>query len=326
MMDRAVEIAGFLVQHKWNDAQQTSFAADFSPRRYARLEQDGRTAILMDADPDQKTMSFVCIAKLLGSFGITSPTIIAADPMRGLVLMEDLGDRNMGVMLDAGADAKPLYLRATDVLIHLHKNFDKTAVQDINLPVFDAALFTVQAELFLDAYLPFTLDREATESERALFSDAWQDALHGIDAMPQTLLLRDFIPDNLMDIAGREGQQSVGVLDFQDAGLGPIAYDLSSLCEVVRRDGCDQMLNDVIAYYHRNAQPPVSVKQLTGACRILAAQRHLRILGIITQLAKKTGRREKLAYAPRVWKYLDILLQDDALKPLRAGLKKIGVR
>ena len=156
---------------------------------------------------------------------------------QGLVLMESFGGQNFGNMLDAGADALPLYRRAVDVLVHLHKSFDKTRARELDLPIFGGALLAAQVELFLDYYIPYAKERDATRDEGEGFRDAWRQALKGIETLPESLMLRDFMPDNLMDLQGRKEWKSVGVLDFQDAGLGPIAYDLASLCEEVRREG-----------------------------------------------------------------------------------------
>ena len=231
--------------------------------------------------------------------------------------MEDFGSRNFGQILDSGDAAKPLYLRGADVLVRLHKNFAPSQAQGLDLPVFDSALFVTQVGLFLDFYFPNATGREATADEHQSFRVVWRGILQNISAVPQSLMLRDFMPDNLMDLPERKDWRSVGVLDFQDAGLGPIAYDLASLCEVVRRDGGDRIAEEVIAYYHRHAAPTLSIAELKIACTILAVQRHLRVLGIITQLAKQKGRREKLAYLPRIWNCLDHLLADVALKPLK---------
>jgi aminoglycoside/choline kinase family phosphotransferase len=353
MMNRAVQIAGFLAQNGWDSAAAIPLAADFSPRRYARLEKtDGARAILMDADDGQKTPELIAVAKLLRGCEISAPEIFAADPMHGLVLMEDFGDGNFGKMIDSGAAPAPLYRRAVDVLVHLHKTFvvsDNSFHKDSEvplplreglgegykneLPLYNSALFTAQVELFLDAYIPYAKNRPATAEEGESFRAAWKEALKPIEALPQTLLLRDFMPDNLMDLPERENWRSVGVLDFQDAGLGPIAYDLASLCEAVRRDACpvprhggnDLLLDEMIVYYHETAQSPVSVTELKTACHILSAQRHMRILGLIVQHAQKTGRREKLEWLPRIRKYLDGLLKDNALTPVKSFMEYLNV-
>jgi aminoglycoside/choline kinase family phosphotransferase len=320
-MNRALDITTFLAQQGWDAADQWPLDADFSPRRYARLDHpDGKRAWLMDADPDQKTPEFVEIAKLLRELGVYTPEIFAADPENGLVLMEYLGNQNIGRLLDSGAAAKPLYRRATDILIHLHQKFDPATARDLDLPLFGGALFGTQVELFLDYYIPYIKGREAAFEESESFRAAWKTTLKGIEALPQTLMLRDFMPDNLMSMPDNK----IGVLDFQDAGLGPFIYDIASLCEMVRRDGGDAMLTEIIAYYHERVKPALSIAELTRACHILSAQRHMRILGIVARMAAK-GRTDKLAFLPRIQGYLSRLLEDEALKPVREWVRMAGI-
>jgi aminoglycoside/choline kinase family phosphotransferase len=321
MSNRAVEIAGFLSQHGWDEASPTPLAADFSPRQFARLEnREGRRAILMDATGDQKTPDFIAIAKLLRGCDLSAPEIYAADPLRGLVLMEDFGDANIGRMLDSGTPSVALYRRAVDVLAHLHKTFDRSMAKDMDLPVFGGALFSTQVEVFLDAWFLYAKERAATAEESESFRAAWKQALKGIEALPQTLLLRDYMPDNLMDLSERTEWRSVGLLDFQDAGHGPVAYDIASLCEAARRNIEPGMLDDMIAYYHEKARPSISADELKAACHILSAQRHMRILG--PQWTKMTEARRKQEWFLRITKYLDHLLQDPALKSVRLWIEQ----
>ncbi|MFY9287767.1 MAG: phosphotransferase [Alphaproteobacteria bacterium] len=323
MSRRALEIAAFLEQSDWAEADQFPIEADFSPRRYARLDRaDGKRAILMDADPDQHTDSFVDIALLLKSMDISAPEIYAAHDENGLVIMEYLGNRNCGNALDAGGDAKALYRRAVDLLIHLHQTFDKEKARSIDLPIFSAALFASQVETYLDYYFPYVKGREATREEGEEFRAAWRQVLKSVDQWPQTLMLRDFMPDNLMDLKDREGWRSLGVLDFQDGGLGPAAYDLASLCEVVRRDGGDQYLHEMIEYYYNQMKPTQSLAEFKNICILLSLQRHMRILGVIVRLAQKTGRQEKLAFIPRIQSYVQDLVDHPALLPLKVWLQQ----
>lgn len=318
MNKRAVEIAGFLAQSGWGDTDNMPLAADLSPRRYARLENNQKhRAILMDADDDQKTIEFIALAKALRHCGISAPDILAADPHLGLVLMEDFGDRNFGRMIDNGETAAPLYRRALEVLVQLHRSFDRHMVQNVRLPIFDTRLFTEQVALFLKTYIPYVQNREATLKETENFHSAWHIVLQPITALPQTLMLRDFMPDNLMDLPERNGIATTGVLDFQDGGYGPIAYDVMSLCDVARRDGGDDFLDAMIEYYHMQARPSVSLPDLKAGCHILSAQRHMRILGIVTAWSQKTGRQDKLSWLPRIRKHLCLLLADEALRPVR---------
>jgi N-acetylmuramate 1-kinase len=319
MSSRPLEIATFLNQHQWDTAQMQAFDGDFSTRRYARLlKESGPTAFLMDADLDQKTPQFLTIAKILRTLGIKAPEIYAADPGRGLVLMEDFGSRNIGALLDKGESPLPYFLRAAELLAKLHRGFDPAIMACSDLPVFDANLFTTQAELFLDAYFPVVTKREASDEERQDFRTAWQTVLRFVETMPKSLLLRDFMPDNLMDLP----DGNLGVLDFQDSGIGPIAYDLASLCEEVRRDGGFALLPDVIAHYRETAKNEISQSDLLRACTIVSAQRHMRILGIIVRLSLRTGRCDKFAFLPRIRHHLGHILKEPTLLPVKMWVEK----
>lgn len=310
-----IEVAG------WKDARVVALAADFSTRRFYRLTRDvggPKTAILMQASADQKTAEFIYIAGLLRGAGLSAPEVYAAEPYNGFVLMEDFGDTTFGKLLDERCEALPLYRRAVEVLTKIRgSGFE---VRDSGLPVFTVDAFVDQAGLFLDFYFPRVMKRDATEDEREGFRAAWREALKIVEAMPQTLMLRDYMPDNLMDLTGRNGARSVGLLDFQDGGIGPLAYDLASLCECVRRDVPVSLLDDMVAHYHQQ-NPVVSLGDLRRACFVLSAQRHMRVLGIVARLAQ-TGRSEKLAYVPRMSGYLRELLRCDELAHVRSWLEQ----
>ena len=315
-----MEAAVFLEAHGWGTARQQPLQADFSTRRFFRLSRpDGepRSAILMMAAAEQKTREFAAIAALLRQAEISAPEIYAVAPELGLTLMEDLGDANIGRALDQGREAWPFYRRAAEMLAHWHRaaRLEPSAVE--GLPVFNAALFTEQVGLFIADDAPA---QEAKES----FAAAWLSALTPLDALPQTLILRDFMPDNLIDLPERRDWRGVGVVDFQDGGTGPLPYDLASLCEAVRRDGGAAMLEPVLAHYHAR-HPVMPLAELKRTCRILAAQRHMRILGIVARLARDPARRDKRAYLPRIAAHLQGMLQDEALRPVRKWCEDWGV-
>ncbi|MER2519341.1 MAG: tRNA (adenosine(37)-N6)-threonylcarbamoyltransferase complex ATPase subunit type 1 TsaE [Bdellovibrionales bacterium] len=302
----------FLACAGWEHALREPLCADFSARRFTRLrkgaEADAATAILMEAGDDQNTDAFARVGRMLRRMGLSAPELFAEDALRGFALMEDFGDCRFGAMIDVGAEALPLLLRAAEVLAHLHKSF--AALQEFTwrrtiqngmaewdaLPCFDVERFVSQAELYLDEWIPFTEGRNVTAEEREDFRAAWRERLRMVEALPRSLLLRDFMPDNLMNLPEREGVRSVGLLDFQDAGVGPIAYDLASLCEVVRRDADKgwEHFEAVTAHYHALAKPSCSLEALREGGRTLSAQRHLRVLGILARLARQ-GNPAKLA-------------------------------
>ena len=312
-MHTKAEIESFLHDAGWGDASIHYLAADFSSRRYLRLTRtagaSADTCILMASQKNQKTEEFVQIAALLRRLGLAAPDIYASDVVRGLVLMEDFGDQPVGKNLDAGAAREPYDRRAAETLAKVHGSFQQPMLGALKSPLYNAALLTDQATLFLDHYFPSVFHRQAGARERSVFVEAWHSVLSPLDALPRSLVLRDFMPDNMMDLPAPVMGQSCGLLDFQDAGIGCIAYDLASWCEDVRRDGGLERLESVVSSYHA-LNPVVSLPDLITAARIFAAQRHTRILGILVKL----GRDEMI---PRVWRTVQFLLRDDALAPVR---------
>jgi aminoglycoside/choline kinase family phosphotransferase len=316
--NRPLELAAFLDQAGWGDAQAEPVSAGFSSRRYARLHRsDGRTAILMDADANQKTQEFVMIAALLRGLKINAPEIFDADVEHGLVLMEDFGGRHVGDLIDAGAPKEQFYFRATDILVSLHRDLHLETVTSLALPSYAPSVLAVQAGFFLDAYFPYVMKREAAEEERDAFAAAWKAVMHPLEGMQKVLVLRDFMANNLMDLPNG----AIGVLDFQDAGLGCAAYDIASLCEETRRDGGGAMMSDIVSYYLSKQSNPLPHKELLRACVIMSAQRHTRFMNTIVLMATRKGYREALNYLPRIRRHLKNILQDPYLLPVRRWME-----
>lgn len=313
-MQTEAEIQSFLKDAGWDRAEKQELAGDFSSRRFCRLLREGRapqSAVLMCCDPDQKTESFVQVAALLRRLGVYPPEIYASDIVRDMVLMQDFGDRTVGKALDEGEDRAPYDAAAARLLGAIHKNFRQPMLGALKSPLFNAALFCDQVALFLDHYYPRVFHRQATAVERSRFVEAWHEVLAPLDALPRSLLLRDFMPDNLMVLPEPEPVHnwSVGVLDFQDAGIGCVAYDIASWCETVRRDGGIDRMEDFVALYHAK-NPDVDRDTLLRAARIYGAQRHTRILGLLAKLDRTT-------MIPRVWKAVQGLLKHSELAPVR---------
>jgi len=305
------EIKSFLKDSGWADASCHVLTSGFSPRTFARLTQKEtkKTAILMRSDKDQRTEAFVHLSNLLRRIGLATPEIYYSDIVRDLVLMEDFGDNNVGCLIGDGNDRNVFDDQAVKILSVLHKDFRQDMLGAFKTSLYNAALFSDQVTLFLDYYYPKIFHRLPTARERSGFVSAWHDVLSPLDNLPRSLLLRDFMPDNMMSLSSPVLNQNVGLVDFQDAGIGPIAYDLASWCEDVRRDGGIESLPSFVEKYHK-LNPTVELDELLNATKIYSAQRHARILGILVKL-------NKTEYIPRVWKVLQELLKEKSLEPVR---------
>ncbi|WP_328702869.1 aminoglycoside phosphotransferase family protein [Arenibaculum pallidiluteum] len=313
----ADRITAFLDLAGWAGARRRPLAGDASARRYERLARPGGTAILMDSpDPANDVVPFLKVAAILREIGLSVPAVLAADPGQGLLLLEDFGDSTFTRLMEAGEDPAALYRLATDALVRLHRFFDPAAAED--LPRYDADLFVGQVMLFAETYLPHALGREPTGAERSALEAAWRRVVRpACEAVPSSLLHRDWHVDNLMRLEGRQGAAACGILDFQQAGLGPVSYDLVSILEDARRDVPDAVRQAEIDHYLA-AFPGLDRGRFLGSYGVMGAVRHTRILAVFARLWLRDGRAGYLQHMPRVWRLLEGQLARAELAPVRA--------
>ena len=308
-------IAAFLAANQWRGVEPKPLAGDASFRRYFRLAQDGRGAVLMDAPPPQEDVRpFATLSRHLISLGLSAPEILAEDVENGLLLLEDLGDDTYTRMLENGGDERSLYQLAVDVLIHIHRQ-PPTKVIANGLEPYDDDKLLEEACLFTDWYMPAVLGEPVSKSARADYCRAWLSVFPLVHAQPRTLVLRDYHVDNLMWLPQRQGLKACGLLDFQDAVSGAGAYDLMSLVQDARRDIAGELADDMLERYHA-AFPELDRDAFATATAILAAQRHAKVIGIFTRLCVRDSKPAYLDHLPRVWRLLERALEHPALKDL----------
>ncbi|WP_090486360.1 aminoglycoside phosphotransferase family protein [Ectothiorhodospira mobilis] len=293
----------------------TLLSADASFRRYFRLRDHNICRVIMDAPPSHESArDFVRIDRLLRDLDLSAPRIHAFDGAQGFLLLEDLGDHTFSRALGEGADESGLYRLATDTLIALHRRWSRHHAQDI--PPYDGTTLLAEAALFLDWYWPEAFGAPCPEPLRADFLGAWETALEPALMLPPTLVLRDFHVDNLMVLAGRHGVNACGLLDFQDARVGPPAYDLVSLLRDARRD-VDPGVAEAMTARYRDAFPGLDARLLDDSFWLLGAQRTTKIIGIFTRLWRRDDKPGYLRHLPRLWRLLEQELAHPALAPVR---------
>ncbi len=313
--DREALCRAFLARAGWGAAERRVLAADASFRRYDRLSRDGETAVLMDAPPPQENAKvFHDIAEELLALGLSAPRPLAMDAERGFLLLEDFGDRTFTRALAEGADEAALYRLATDTLVTLHRRWRPGGAA---LPPYDEQRLLDEAALLVDWYLPAVTGSATAAARRESYLAAWRDVLPDMLGVPQTLVLRDYHVDNLMTVAGREGVARCGLLDFQDAVVGPVSYDLVSLLEDARRDVSPAVVEEMLARYLAAMGPDLDRAAFTASYAALGAQRNAKIVGIFTRLSRRDGKHGYLTHIPRVWRLLEGDLQHPALAPVR---------
>jgi hypothetical protein len=202
---------------------------------------------------------------------------------------------------------------AVDVLSHLHRN---KARNNISLPRYDDKLLVEESMLLPDWYYPALTGKTAAETMRESYREVWKGLFSKFPKDQETLVLRDYHVDNLMLTRG-EGIGRCGLLDFQDAVVGQFSYDLMSLLEDARRDVPQELQKHLYDRYMTSVGGSVDRKAFDYSYRVLAAQRHAKVLGIFVRLFVRDKKERYLQFIPHVHKLFLASLNDASLKPLK---------
>lgn len=297
----------FLHSAGWGDARILPLAGDASFRRYFRVIDNERQAVLMDAPPPHEDpRPFLAVADHLIENGFAAPSIYARDLDHGLILLEDFGDIRVREYLEAAPhEEHSVYERAVSLLADLHKR------RPADLRPYNRAEYQREAGLLTEWYCPAAGLEVDCDSYRA----AWDEVLPLAeeDDAPKVTVLRDYHAENIMLIPDHASSHGLGLLDFQDALVGHPAYDLVSLLQDARRDVPPGIEAEMIAHYKALARPNGN---FDAAYAILGAQRNAKIIGIFTRLWKRDGKLRYLSFLPRMWNLLERDLAHPALGPV----------
>jgi N-acetylmuramate 1-kinase len=296
----------FLAVAGWEHAAIVPLAGDASFRRYFRVIDGARRAVLMDAPPPHEDpRPFIAIAEHLLGQGFAAPAILARDLDEGLVLIEDFGDVRVKEHLDdRPSDEGEVYTRAVELLADLHR------LPAAQVPPYDREVYQREAGLLTEWYCPAI----GLPVDAAAYVRAWDAVLPIVErsASPTVTVLRDYHAENIM-LIDRPQARGLGLLDFQDALAGHPAYDLVSLLQDARRDVPPALEAAMRDHYRSIANPPAD---FDAAYAVLGAQRNAKIIGIFTRLWKRDGKPRYLSFLPRMWDLLERDLAHPAVAPV----------
>lgn len=290
----------------WPGAAQP-VAGDASARRYFRLcGADGkRTLILVDAPPDsQKNEAFLAVRELLADAAVRVPGLHAVDLQQGFLLLEDLGDELLLPRL-THASVDGWYARAGEML----QQFAAIPLASMALPDYNSALLLEELGRFPEWFCERLLGLALSPGERSLLHELNGLLVGSALAQPRVFVHRDFHSRNLMVLPG----ERLAVIDFQDAVVGPVTYDLVSLlrdCYVrwPEPQVVDWALGHRDALYGLGLLPRVDDRTWLRWMDWMGLQRHLKVLGTFARLSLRDGKHGYLTDLPRVLGYVEDVL------------------
>jgi len=292
-------------------------SSDASFRRYFRARVGAETFIVMDAPPSHEDVRpFIHVAELLRQAGIQAPRIHARDVDRGFLLLCDFGQRSYLDHLDEQS-AEQLYGDAMAGLLRMQRGVETSTCQ---LPPYDDTLLNNEMNLFRDWFAGKLLDLGLTEAEHGLLDQTWRTLADSALEQPKVCVHRDYHSRNLMVT----DEDNPGVLDFQDAVVGPITYDLVSLLRDCYIAWPQARIDTWIRGFHNQAQTTGLLAETDFArfrrwFDLMGIQRHLKAIGIFSRLKLRDGKAGYIGDIPRTLGYVLAVSQD---YPELAGFRR----
>ncbi|WP_183754849.1 tRNA (adenosine(37)-N6)-threonylcarbamoyltransferase complex ATPase subunit type 1 TsaE [Rhizobium sp. BK181] len=348
---RVLAIRDFLDNAGYSGAKRRFLTGDASLRAYEAIyADDAKRRVLMDWPPlpegppvldgkpypkvahiAENAYPFVAIANVLRREGFAAPEVYNVDYDQGILLLEDLGAD--GVLDAKGQPNVDRYRASVACLAHLHS---LTIPQDIrvavnhvhHIPDFDRTAMKMEVRLVLDWYLPWKRGGiAASDAERDEYLAIWDRLIDELDTAEKSLLLRDFHSPNIIWRENERGIERVGLIDFQDAMIGPTAYDLASIVQDARvtisPDLFQQLMDDYLSL--RRVEGSFDEVRFLKSWSIMSAQRNCKLVGLWVRLMQRDGKPGYMKHMPRTLSYLSVALKHEALAPLRDWCVRAGI-
>jgi tRNA threonylcarbamoyl adenosine modification protein YjeE len=344
---RSVQIGNFLRRHWCAQFSRKPFAADASARNYELVENGSDRRILMDAPsaPDgppvrggqayskiahlaEEVRSFVALAKLLRARGFYTPQIYCHEYDKGLVLLEHLGCKS--IVDDQNHPLPDRYIEAAKLLAEVHMmDWPNSNIYGENetylIPSFDPSAMLIEVELLTDWYLTDS-EFHPDESDRRDFIQIWSQYCQTARNFRSSLVLRDYHSPNIIWREQCQGFDRIGLIDFQDAMIGPAVYDLVSLAQDARAAVAPELESQIIRRYldllaTKNVE--IDERQFQYEYALMGAQRASKLLGIFVRLDVRDGKTGYRKLIPGIRDNLKRNLQHPQLSRYRQWCERV---
>lgn len=297
----------FIAEHGWTIL--APLPQDGSARSYIRVEKRGRTALFMDCGPPELTRlsDYVRVGNWLRSIGLRSPEIYAGDEAANIAIVEDFGNTSVKAAILQGQDPKPLYEAAGDIL----RTLEQTPCP-LDLGSFWKSPMRRARQRLVDWYIPAVRQEQNPQGLRESYLAIWDSIEASLPKPAEGFMHVDFHVENLMVL--QDG--SLGIIDFQEALRGPLAYDLVNLLEDMRADVPPSIQQDLLKDRDEN---------FLSWYRVLGTQFHMRLLGQCVRWAIKDNKPHYMQFMPRLEAYVLKALQDPVLAPMKHWCDQEGL-
>lgn len=289
--------------HKWiatnlntGDYTLTPASEDASFRRYFRLQYDGKSFIIMDAPPEHEDcLRFIDIAARLQQAGANVPDIINKDIEQGFLLLTDLGSILYLQELKKN-NADQLYGDAINSLLSIQK---KTVIS--GLPSYDEKLLRKEMQLFPDWLLEKHININLTGNQTGELQKIFDLLINVSLSQPGVFVHRDYHSRNLMYCP----EDNPGIIDFQDAVIGPVTYDLVSLLKDAYIKWPEDFIKKwALAFFEKLQLDDVDSEQFLRWFDFMGVQRHLKVSGIFARLYHRDNKQGYLKDIPMTLSYI----------------------
>ncbi len=305
MEDRKAALTRWAVQRMGlSGGELVPASSDASFRRYFRLHTSSGSRIFMDAPPDKEDCRpFVAMAERLKKAGVHVPEVLAWDEAQGFMMLTDMGDCSyLQAFQGAASDGQKVHQMMEDAFAMLLRIQGMTS--DAEAPCYDRERLQQEVELFPAWHVRRQLGQDWLPADEALWRSVMDVLLGAIERQPRVWVHRDYHSRNLMMTS-----PNPGVLDFQDALLGPVTYDAVSLLKDAYIEWDEERVIDwLVRYWEKARRAGIPVPMDFGAFyrdfEWMGVQRHLKVIGIFARLALRDGKQGYLRDVPLVSRHL----------------------
>ena len=293
-------LESWLSQNNYDVSSLRVISGDASFRKYYRVDKDAISYVVMDCPPDKENLdAFIKISDKLQKAKINVPKLFECNEDDGFLVISDLGDNLYSKKLDKET-VYCLYTDALETIVKMQINTDLSGLDNFD------NLYDEENKLFTDWFLQHHQKIDLDDNLKSDLNNEFDKINSIIKAIPKTFVHRDFHSRNLLvtDI------NNPGVIDYQDAVLGPVTYDLVSLlkdCYITWDDGLiEDMLESFFTRIKSNSIN--SISDFRYWFDITGLQRHIKAIGIFSRLNYRDKKSGYLKDIPRTYAYVDKVL------------------